>query len=106
MECDEVYLVAGHQGHPAAVARKGRPGRRNRLRGARGRGTLEKEKPPVLGMIQRGGEVVIQMRLNVQQTTIKPLISATVLPGSLIDTDEYTLYGRLEKWGYGHKSVN
>lgn len=26
----------------------------------------KKEKPPVLGMIQRGGEVVIQMRLNVQ----------------------------------------
>lgn len=27
--------------------------------GHRGRGTLEKEKPPVLGMIQRNGEVVI-----------------------------------------------
>jgi hypothetical protein len=23
VECDEVYVVAGHKGHPAAVAKKG-----------------------------------------------------------------------------------
>jgi transposase-like protein len=106
VECDEVYIVAGHKGHPAAVARKGREGRRNRLRGERGRGTLEKEKPPVFGMVQRCGEVAIQMLSNVQQTTIEPVIRATVLPGSLIYTDEYAIYARLEEWGYGHKSVN
>jgi len=43
VECDEVYVVAGHKGHPAAV-KKRRKGRRNRLKGARGRGTLAKEK--------------------------------------------------------------
>ena len=58
VECDEVCITAGHKGNPEAVERKGR---RNRLKGARGRGTPEKEKPPVMGMIQRGGEVVIQM---------------------------------------------
>ncbi len=57
MECDEVYVVAGHKGNPKAVREKGREGRRRRLKGARGRGTLEKEKPPVFGMIQRSGEV-------------------------------------------------
>ncbi len=106
MECDEVYIVAGHKGHPSAVAKNGRPGRRNRLKGARGRGTLEKEKPPVFGMIQRGGEVVIQLLANVQQTTIEPLIKATVLPETSIYTDEYGIYGRLEEWGYEHESVN
>ena len=25
VECDEVYVVAGHKGHPAAVAKKGGP---------------------------------------------------------------------------------
>jgi hypothetical protein len=45
---------------------------------------LAKEKPPVLGMVQRGGAVVIQLLANVQQTTIEPLIRATVVPGSLI----------------------
>ena len=75
VECDEVYIVAGHKGQPKAVKQKGRKGRRNRLKGARGRGTLEKEKPPVFGMIQRNGQVVIRMLPNVKQATIKPLSS-------------------------------
>ncbi len=106
VECDEVYVVAGHKGNPAAVAAKGRKGRRNRLRGEPGRGTLEKEKPPIFGMIQRTGCVVIRMLANVQMATIKPLILETIEEGSLIYTDEYNIYGRLERWGYGHKSVN
>jgi len=55
VECDEVYIVAGHKGHPAAVAAQGRPGRRRRLKGERGRGTLAKEHPPVFGMVERKG---------------------------------------------------
>src|SRR5450631_3422812 len=83
VECDEVYVVAGHKGHPEATLQQGRPGRRRRLKGAPGRGTLDKEKPPILGMIQRGGEVVIHMLANVQQATIKPRIEAVVAKGSL-----------------------
>ena len=49
----------------------------------RGRGTLEKEKPPIFGMIQRGGEVVIRMVENVQQRTIEPLIKATIAFGTM-----------------------
>jgi len=56
VECDEVYVVAGHQGHPSAVRKQHRKGRRNRLKGARGRGTLEKEKPPVFGRISVAGK--------------------------------------------------
>lgn len=106
MECDEAYVIAGHKGNPGAVKKKGRKGRRNRLKGARGRGTLEKEKPPIFGMIQRSGEVVIQMLPNVQQATIAPLIQATIIPGTLIFTDEYNIYNRLAQWGYKHKTVN
>lgn len=106
VECDEVYIVAGHKGNPEAVSAKEREGRRNRLRGAPGRGTLEKEKPPVFGMIQRCGEVVIRMLANVRQKTIEPLIKATVAPGTLIYTDEYAIYNRLDEWGYEHESVN
>ena len=86
-----MYIVAGHKGNPVAVKQKGRVGRRNRLKGERGRGTLAKEKPPVFGMIQRCGEVVIRMLENVQQVTIEPLIKATVSPGTLIYTDEYNI---------------
>ena len=56
-------------------------------------------------MIQRGGEVVIRMLDNVQQRTIKPLIQATIAPGTCIYTDEYDIYRRLEPWGYAHASV-
>jgi transposase len=47
-------------------------------------------------MIQRGGEVVIRMLANVQQRTIKPLIQATIAPGTCVYTDEYAIYSRLE----------
>ncbi len=106
VEFDEVYVVAGHKGQPDEVKKKGRKGRRNRIKGSRGRGTLEKEKPPIFGMIQRGGEVAIKMLQNVQQKTIEPIIKATVQPGTLVYTDEYNIYARLEQWGYGHKTVH
>ena len=57
-------------------------------------------------MIQRGGEVCIQMLENVQQQTIEPLIKKAIAPGTLIYTDEYNIYGRLEAWGYVHAVVH
>jgi transposase-like protein len=66
---------------------------------------LEKEKPPILGLLQRGGDVVVRMLANVQQATIRPVIEATVAKDTLIHTDEYDVYARLEDWGYGHKTV-
>lgn len=56
-------------------------------------------------MIQRQGEVVIQMLPNVQQGTIAPLITRTIIAGTLIYTDEYNIYARLTEWGYEHKTV-
>ena len=88
------------------MASQKRKGRRRKLKGKRGRGTLAEEKPPVLGMMQRNGEVSIKMLPNVQQTTIQPVLTKVIKPGSLIYTDEYNIYDRLEQWGYQHKSVN
>jgi len=99
-------VVAGHKGHPEATLQQGRSGRRRRLKGAPGRGTLDKEKPPILGMIQRSGEVVIAMLTTVQQQTIQPLIRQTIQPATLIFTDEYAIYNQLEAWRYAHKTVN
>ena len=48
---------------------------------------------------------MIRMLENVKQVTIRPIIEATVAPGSLIYTDEYDIYARLEQWGYEHQSV-
>jgi transposase len=56
-------------------------------------------------MQQRGGDVLIQMLENVQQKTIAPLLTSTVAPGTVVMTDEYDIYARLEEWGYTHQSV-
>jgi transposase-like protein len=69
------------------------------LKGARGRGTLEKEKPPIFGMVQRGGQVVMRMLANVQQKTIRPIIESVVTPETMIYTDEYDIDSRLVQWG-------
>ena len=106
IEADEVYLVAGHKGHPEIVAQLGREGRRRRLKGKRGRGTLADEKPPILGLLQRTGEVVIRMLPNVQQVTIQPILTQVIQAGSQLYTDEYDIYTRLEEWGFHHKTVN
>ncbi len=43
------------------------------------------------------------MLANVQQATIKPIITAAVTPGTLVHTDEYGIYARLPAWGYLHQ---
>ncbi len=57
-------------------------------------------------MIQRNGEVRIQMLENVRQETIRPIICSTIVAGTLVFTDEYNIYSRLEQWGFEHKTVN
>jgi len=106
VECDEVYVVAGHKGQPDKVRQQNRAPRRRRLKGKRGRGTAATEKPPVFGMVQRGGQVILRLLDNVQQTTIQPLIQATVAQGTQMYTDEFVIYNRLPEWGYLHTTVN
>ena len=64
-----------------------------------------KEKPPTLGMIRRGGEVVIRMLEDVKRVTIGPLIERPIAKGTLVYTDEYDIYSRLVEWGYDHETV-
>ena len=45
------------------------------------------------------------MLANVQQRTIEPVITGAVAQGTLVHTDEYGIYARLEDWGYQHKTV-
>ena len=66
---------------------------------------MEKEKPPILGLIQRDGQVVLRMLPNVKQKTIKPIITTVVVKGTMIYTDEYSIYARLSVWGYQHNAT-
>src|SRR4051794_10523114 len=60
VEIDEVLRRGWAQGAPRGGGQKGRLGRRRRLAGAPCRGTLAQDKPPILGLIQRGGQVVLR----------------------------------------------
>jgi transposase len=66
---------------------------------------LAKEKPPIFGMIQRGGQIAIRMLADVKRVTIGPLIRRTIAPGTAIYTDEYDIHARLPEWGYTHRTV-
>jgi transposase-like protein len=56
-------------------------------------------------MIQRGGQVILRVLDNVRQATIQPIIESFIKKGTLVNTDEYDIYGRLPQWGYEHKTV-
>jgi transposase len=56
-------------------------------------------------MIQRTGEVIIRMLADVKQTTIGPLIMRSIIPGTVVYTDEYDIYARLPRWGSTHRTV-
>ena len=75
------------------------------MKGKRGRGTAQDDKPPVLGMIQRNGCVIIRMLDNVQRKAIEPIIRKYVKAGSKVFTDEYNIYNWLSST-YTHKTVN
>jgi len=47
----------------------------------------------------------MRMLANVQQKTIGPIIESVIAPGTMVYTDEYDIYARLEDWGYGHQTV-
>jgi transposase-like protein len=57
-------------------------------------------------MMQRSGQVVIHLLANVQQKTIEPFIKDTIVPGTRVYTDEYSIEARLQSWGYSHKHGN
>ncbi len=48
----------------------------------------------------------MRMLADVRQATIKPVIEDAVAKGTLVHTDEYGIYARLQTWGYQHKTVS
>jgi transposase len=66
---------------------------------------MGKERPPVFGRMQRGGQVVLNGLANVQQKALEPFIKGTIVAGTRVDTDEYSMYARLRSGGYAPKRV-
>jgi len=69
----------------------------SRSEGKRGRGT---DKTPVVGMVQRKGQVRAFVASDVKADTLRGLIKEHVLPKSTVFTDDFRSYNGLSARGY------
>ena len=74
-----------------------------RTKGTQGRST--KTKTPVVGMIERGGNLIVEHVGNVKSETIMPIVDANIEKGTKVYTDEFNVYNPLTRMGYKHGIV-
>lgn len=72
--------------------------------GKRGRGAPG--KTTVMGIAERGGDIVTRVVENVRRVTLEPHIVENVKRGSTVSTDELGSYAKLARLGYDHGAVN
>lgn len=63
-------------------------------------------KMAILGMVQRGGDVILRFIPNRRRTTLHGHVRENVKPHGTVCTDEFSSYDDLEMHGYSHKRVN
>jgi transposase-like protein len=73
--------------------------------GKRGRPAMD-NKAIVLGMLERGGDVITRHVKNVRMDSLTPHIKSHVKRGTRISTDELISYHVLGRMGYDHRTVN
>jgi transposase len=72
----------------------------------KGRGNFRGTKSVVIGMVERGGDVVTKVVADAKRVSLLPEIVANVLPGSTIHTDQLHSYRILGELGFNHDRVN
>lgn len=68
-------------------------------------GAMCTRKTPVLGLLQRGGRVIIQTVDDRRQDTLTEMVLRYVVPGSTVYTDGWLGYNGLRNY-FNHSSVN
>jgi transposase-like protein len=71
-----------------------------------GMGNYRANKTVVLGMVERGGDVVTRVVPNVRKHNLLPVIAENIRPGTAIHTDQNHTYRNLPSMGYVHAAVN
>ena len=102
-EADEMFQNAGEKGQthldPADPPRR-------RANKRRGRGTMDNDRPPVLGVVGRTtGQIRLTVCDNTQQTTIQPPVERDTVSTTTLNTDESSAYNQVSATGRGHATV-
>jgi transposase len=63
-------------------------------------------KTVVVGALERGGDLITAVVPNQRKATLQPFVTANVLPGGQLHTDELQSYRGLHTQGYRHMTVN
>lgn len=101
VESDEVYITSGKKSEKQTE----RPPRKRGLKSC-GRGTMAKDRPPILGLVSRTSKKIrLFVCETVKKEVVNPLIKSSVKKGSEIHTDGYEIYNELDEMGYVHKQV-
>jgi transposase len=102
-EADEMYQNAGEKGvsHPDPNDPPRRRGNK-----ARGHGTWDTDRPPILGVIGReSGQVQLEVKHNSARQDLGPTVLDATQLGSTVNTDEWGAYDHLSKAGRLHVTV-
>jgi transposase-like protein len=103
VEADEMYQNAGEKGVPHEDPEDPPRRRANKIKG---HGTMENDRPPVVGIVGRGsGMVRLEVVEHSDQKTLGPLVVTMTQPGTMVYTDEWDGYNHLSELGRGHATV-
>jgi transposase len=81
-------------------------GPRRKRGGPRGRpGPDHPYKTAVFGMVQRKGNIRAMVIPDVSATTLRGNIKRFVLPGTMVYTDEFVQYRKLDREGFRHRRI-
>lgn len=69
------------------------------------KGRDQKDKVPVIGLLQKGGLLKTQTMRDTENASIRPIVWNTVKNGSTLVTDEYRAYTTMHRY-YKHEKVN
>jgi transposase-like protein len=75
-----------------------------KTKGTQGRSV--KTKTPVIGVVERKGEVVAKVVENTKSSVVMPFIKENVEVGTNLMTDTYPSYNPSSKMGYNHQKVD
>lgn len=103
VEADVMYQDAGEKGVPHPDPEDPPRQRANKVRG---HGTMDNDRPPVLGVVGRETD---QIRLDVvehsYQDTLDKSVVDTTKPGAMVNTDEWAGYNRRPELDRGRAAV-